>query len=513
MNKTSPLLLLILDGWGCDEPNENNAISLANTPQWDCWQQNICTSTLKASGTHMGLPSKQMGNSEVGHMHIGAGRTIKQNLTKISDDIQSGDFFKNATLCQHIIKAKKNNKAIHIMGLVSEGGVHSHQNHLNALIDMLTKHDIDNAYVHAFLDGRDTPPNSGKKSITCLIKKLDKTPFKLASLCGRFYAMDRDNRWQRTQRAYQLLTNPDQGQANDPIDVITRSYQNNVYDEFIEPTPLIDHQAINEGDLVIYFNFRADRARQLSHALSDLNFNEFKRERSVPLSFLTMTQYDSSLNAQCIYLPSIPQNTLGECVANANMHQLRIAETEKYAHVTFFLNGGLEESFPLEKRILIKSPNVKTYDLKPEMSCHELTEALTNAIDSKEYQLIVCNFANADMVGHTGDLNAAVKAIEALDKCFIKIDHSIKKSNTNLIVTADHGNAEKMFDETTKLAHTAHTNHPVPFIYIGSNPMNISNHDGCLTDIAPTILKLLNIEPPKEMTGDSLLKPIKSISQ
>lgn len=506
MNKTSPVLLLILDGWGNDTANEYNAITLANTPQWDKWQQQGQTSSLNASGSFVGLPKGQMGNSEVGHMHIGAGRVIKQNLSQISDDIGAGVFHQNPTLLRQIEKTKQANKTIHLMGLVSDGGVHSHQSHLNALIDTLLQQDIKQAFVHAFLDGRDCPPQSAKSSIEALQNKLDTTPYHLSSIAGRFYAMDRDKRWDRVQQTYDLLTFPQAANENMAVNIIEQNYANQVFDEFIKPQALKHHQPIKTGDLVIFFNFRADRARQLSQALTESNFNEFERNARPDINLLTMTQYDDELKANCIYPPSPPKNTLGECVAKANLAQLRIAETEKYAHVTFFLNGGIETPLPKEQRTLIPSPKVKTYDLKPEMSCHELTEQLIETMHSIEYQLIVCNYANADMVGHTGNLKAATQAIEALDQCFSKLDNAIQQTGFQVLITADHGNAERMFDKEKQLPHTAHTSHPVPLVYLGNKAILKSKTTaGSLIDLAPSILYLLDIEQPIEMTGTSLL--------
>lgn len=503
-----PVLLLILDGWGESQDNNHNAIAKAETPQWDLWRSQGLVSNLKASGRSVGLPKNQMGNSEVGHMHIGAGRVIKQNLAKISDDITSGDFFKKIELVKAIEKVKATKKNVHLIGLVSDGGVHSHEKHLYALLDLIKQHQIDNVFVHAFLDGRDTAPTSGIDSIKSLQLKLKDTNTKLASICGRFYAMDRDNRWHRVALTYELLTKQQTTKCDDVIEFLNNSYQNQVFDEFIKPTALKEHQEISDGDLVIHFNFRADRARQLSDSLTNDKFNDFKREKIPQIDLLTMTQYERSLKASSIYANDIPKNTLGECLQLANKSQLRIAETEKYAHVTFFLNGGKEQAFNLEERILIPSPKVKTYDLKPQMSAVELTEKLVSEIHSKKFQLIVCNYANADMVGHTGNLAAAIKAIEALDQCLIKIDEAIVDNHCNMIVTADHGNAEKMFNEKTKLPYTSHTNNPVPFIYIGEDKkINLTKKEGCLTDIAPTILNLLNIKIPKEMTGVNLLSP------
>lgn len=507
MNKSAPILLMILDGWGCDTPNQFNAISNANTPQWDNWLKHGQTTKLDASGHSVGLPDKQMGNSEVGHMHIGAGRVIKQNLSQISDDIFEGTFQKNPTLLKHIQHAKTHHKAIHLIGLVSEGGVHSHQQHLFALIDTLSQQGIEKAFIHAFLDGRDCPPQSAKSSIEALNNKITSTPYQLASISGRFFAMDRDKRWDRVKQTYDVLTKPQPQNTNTALDVIDDCYKQDIFDEFIPPTALNAHQPIMADDVVIFFNFRADRARQLSHALTSRQFDGFERAPFVPVSLLTMTQYDEAIDVDCIYPPTLPKNTLGECVAKAGLSQLRIAETEKYAHVTFFFNGGNEAPFPLEDRQLIASPKVKTYDLQPEMSCYELTDKLILAMHSGQYQLIVCNYANADMVGHTGDLAAAIKAIEALDACFVKLDKALYDTGFEVIITADHGNAETMFDEKNQTKHTAHTNHLVPFVYLGTRKLSLPKPNGNLTDIAPTLLSLMHIAIPSEMAGISFIKP------
>lgn len=510
MSKTTPaVLLLILDGWGETPSKENNAIATANTPQWDQWQQQGLVSSLDAAGQSVGLPKLQMGNSEVGHMHIGAGRTIKQDFTQISDDITSGAFYDKTNLLSAIDNAKQNNTAIHLMGLLSEGGVHSHQQHLFALLDAISKqHFAGPIYIHAFLDGRDTPPNSAVDAIKLLQQHLQQHPnAKLASICGRFYAMDRDNRWQRIESAYNLLTQQQTNTIENVQPFLQQSYQQSLFDEFIPATATDAHQPLVDGDLLIFFNFRADRARELSQALTSDQFEYFNRDAQPKINLLTMTQYQPNLQATAIYPPSHPNNTLGECVANAGFKQLRIAETEKYAHVTFFFNGGQESSFQHEDRQLIASPNVKTYDLKPEMSAFELTKALVDAIDSQQYQLIVCNYANADMVGHTGNFKATVQAIEALDQCFKEINNALARTNTELVITADHGNAEKMYDKQTQMAHTAHTTEPVPFVYLGQQSQQLNNvQQPSLTDIAPTILSLLNITVPTEMTGKSLLK-------
>lgn len=506
----STVLLLILDGWGSSKKSNDNAISIAHTPQWDEWLKMPCVTELEASGAVVGLPEGQMGNSEVGHMHIGAGRIIKQNLSLISGDIDSGAFHQKKILLKLIKQTQESNNAIHLVGLVSTGGVHSHQNHLYALVDLLQEKKVTKAYIHAITDGRDTPPTDALTEIKSLKNTLDKTPYHLASLCGRFYAMDRDKRWDRTQKYYQLLTEEHTDIIKDPIDYINTSYENKVFDEFLPPTPLLGHTPINENDLVIFFNFRSDRARQLSNALSLKNFNGFIRKRSIDFTLLTMTDYEPNQSSPCIYPSEIPKNTLGECLEKANKTQLRMAETEKYAHVTFFLNGGKEAPFHLEERVLVDSPKVRTYDLKPEMSAVALTDKLIEAIHSQKYQLIICNYANADMLGHTGNLAATISSIETLDTCLVRINKIAKEKGIEILVTADHGNAEIMINPETGEPHTSHTTSPVPFIYIGpDNNKKITNTNGSLIDIAPTVLTLLSIPIPSEMKGTSLLQSLK----
>lgn len=501
----SPLLLLILDGWGVAPDSASNAITQAHTPQWDKWLHEGTHTLLEASGHKVGLPDSQMGNSEVGHMHIGAGRVIKQSLSQINEAIQNGQILKNEPLIQAIEHAKTRQANIHVMGLLSDGGVHSHQNHLFALLTLMTQQKVENCFIHAFLDGRDTSPKSAKHYLKTLEKQLNKHPFaRLASISGRYYAMDRDQRWNRTEQMYDMLTHSSHSQM-DALNIVTRAYNENLTDEFILPTPTLSHQPIKSDDLVIFFNFRSDRARQLSYALTDKHFTGFKRKTNPPIHLLTMTNYAKHLNAQVAFPANALKNTLGECLQNANLSQLRISETEKYAHVTFFFNGGKETIYTGEDRTLVPSPHVETYDLRPEMSANEITSHLITSIEAHKYDVIICNFANADMVGHTGNFQATIKAIETLDHCFEQIDHAIKATHANLLITADHGNAEKMFDAQSSQQHTAHTESPVPFLHIGEKA-HICKQNGSLTDIAPTVLYLLNISLPPEMTGETLLK-------
>jgi 2,3-bisphosphoglycerate-independent phosphoglycerate mutase len=508
MQKNAPLLLMILDGWGYNKNNEYNAIAQANTPQWDEWWQTCPHILVEASGLPVGLPDAQMGNSEVGHMHIGAGRVIEQDFTRINHSIESGAFYKNPVFLEVIQKLKSSGKAFHVMGLFSPGGVHSHEQHLFALLALCAQHNFHSVCLHLFLDGRDTPPQSALQSLERLNAELKKYPVAtICSISGRYYAMDRDNRWERLEPVYDLLTlNQSDKHFADVETAIKTYYQNKLSDEFIPPTRIGSGTMIAEGDAILFFNFRADRARQLTAAFIDPNFNQFQRKATPHLSyFISMTQYDKNLPTIQAFPPIPMNNTLGEVLAAHGFSQLRIAETEKYAHVTFFFNGGNENVFPGEERILIPSPKVATYDLQPEMSAPQLTDRLIEAINSHTYDVIICNYANADMVGHSGNFNATVRAIECLDQCMSRVWAALKKQGGKLLITADHGNAEEMFDETTHQAHTAHTSDPVPLVYVGGN-WHFMKDTGSLTDIAPTMLALLGIKPPAEMTGNQLLE-------
>ncbi|MFC3909707.1 2,3-bisphosphoglycerate-independent phosphoglycerate mutase [Legionella dresdenensis] len=503
-----PIVLMILDGWGYQDSDRHNAIAAANTPQWDEWWQTCPHKLLDASGLEVGLPDAQMGNSEVGHMHIGAGRVIYQDFTRINHAIETGDFARNPVLLDLISSLAQTQKTLHVFGLLSPGGVHSHENHLFAFLAMCQQQHFSNVCLHLFLDGRDTPPQSALASIKALNQQLEQYPVaRIASISGRYFAMDRDKRWERTALAYRMLT---EGEShyhfNDAETAINSFYQEKKSDEFIPPTLIGPVQPITDGDAIFFFNFRADRARQLTQTFLDDDFNGFIRNCRPQLSrFVSMTSYAKNLATEIAFPPAAMNNTLGEIVAHEGLSQLRIAETEKYAHVTFFFNGGSEQVFENEDRILIPSPPVATYDLAPEMSAEELTHALVDAIKSDAYDVIICNYANADMVGHTGDFNATVTAIECLDRCMAKVWEAIADKSGGLIITADHGNAEAMFDETTSQAHTAHTSEPVPFVYVGSGWHINDNRKGSLIDIAPTLLDLLDIEKPAEMTGHSLL--------
>ena len=504
-----PVVLLILDGFGHNEDIQDNAIALANTPNWDNLKSNNSHGLINASESHVGLPDGQMGNSEVGHLSIGAGRIIYQDIERINKSIEDGSFYKNKVLNENFQNLKAGNKSLHLFGLISDGGVHSHINHFDALLKLAKKNDINKVYIHAFLDGRDTPPRSAKKYINYLEDLFKKNDVgQIVTICGRFYAMDRDKRWERTEAAYNLIVeNQAQYVANTALEALNDGYDRNENDEFISPTVISSSEKnkIHDQDTVVFLNFRSDRARQLSNSILNEDFNDFKRKRRPKnVSYLTLTNHDSNqTKATPIFTPIEIKNSLGEIISNTGKTQLRIAETEKYPHVTFFFNGGEETIFNGEERILIPSPKVETYDLKPEMSAFELTEKLTESIQSGKYDLVICNYANGDMVGHTGIIDAAIKAIEALDKCIGKVAKAVQSKDGHLLITADHGNAELMVDKKNKQPHTQHTTNLVPFLYMGKQ-VNI-RPGGNLSDIAPTILKLMNEKIPDEMTGKNLI--------
>ena len=506
-------LLVILDGWGYSEDNYFNAINNANTPVWDSLWNECPKALINASSLEVGLPSGQMGNSEVGHVNIGSGRVIYQELTKIDKAIVEKTFEQNPALCQAMDNVINNDSSLHIMGLLSEGGVHSHQDHIFAAIKMAKDRGVKKVYIHAFLDGRDTPPRSAKESIDATDKLLKNLNIGyIASVSGRYYAMDRDNRWDRVEKAYNAIVEADSEHTCDSaIEALEQSYARDQSDEFVLPTCITKDGAtvkVEDNDSVIFMNFRADRAREISHSFTDAKFDGFERKRFPKINFTTLTQYDSKLECLVGYPPEQPINTLGEVLANNNKTQLRIAETEKYPHVTFFFNGGKEELFEGEDRILVKSPNVATYDLQPEMSAPELTEKLVNAITSGKYDCIICNYANSDMVGHTGNYEAAMKAVEYLDTCLATLRDTILTTNGNMFVTADHGNADVMVNPTTKKAHTAHTTNLVPFVYVGHHKaeVNVPANKGKLSDIATTMLSVMGLDTPSEMTGIPIFK-------
>ena len=509
--KPRPLALIILDGWGYREDSEANAIALAQKPYWDHLWQSYPHLLLDTSGHAVGLPNEQMGNSEVGHLTMGAGRIVHQDFTRIDLAMTDGSFFENAIVLQAIEQTKKENKAIHILGLLSPGGVHSHERHIQALIELAAKHQATQVYIHAFLDGRDTPPRSAEHSLAALANTCRALHCgKIVSIVGRYYAMDRDNRWERTQIAYDLITqNKADYQAADAITALQMAYARGENDEFVQATRIQEKEAapigINPGDTVIFMNFRADRARQLTQAFIDPDFTGFKRVHWPHVNFITLTEYDAAFKLPILFSPETLSNILGEYISQLGLRQLRIAETEKYAHITFFFNGGIEEAYPGEDRVLIPSPTIATYDLKPEMHALEVTERLITEIKSQRYDMIICNFANADMVGHTGNLTAAIKAIETLDHCLSKIIPALQSVGGEALITADHGNAEIMFDHNTQQPHTAHTLQLVPLIYIGRQAtVTKPNQNGLLSDIAPTLLSLLDIPQPTEMTGRPL---------
>lgn len=500
--KPRPFALIILDGWGYRKETNANAIAQANKPNWDKLWENYPHALISGCGRCVGLPDDQMGNSEVGHLNMGAGRIVHQDLTRIDLAIEDGSFFKNTVFLQTIDQAIQNKKAIHVLGLVSPGGVHSHERQILALMKLAKERGATQVYLHAFLDGRDTPPQSAKAS---LLKFKDE---KIVSLIGRYYAMDRDNRWERIQKAYDLLTlGKADYHANDPITALELAYARGENDEFVQATTIGDvGTTIQDGDAIIFMNFRADRAREITRAFIDPNFTGFKREKQPKLSaFVSLTEYDVTLKTTIAYPSERLDCIFGQYISELGLHQLRIAETEKYAHVTFFFNGGVEKAYPLEERVLIPSPKVATYDLQPEMSAPELTERLVAEIKSQKYDFIICNFANPDMVGHTGKLPAAIKAIECIDTCIGKIVAALQEVGGECLLTADHGNAEMMFDEKTGQPHTAHTHELVPLLYIGRKA-DVIKTSGILSDIAPTMLYLTGLKQPEQMTGESIFK-------
>lgn len=505
-----PVMLMILDGFGISDKEDGNAIRAAHKPNIDKLFEQYPHVQLGASGLNVGLPDGQMGNSEVGHLNIGAGRIVYQELTRITKAIEDGDFFKNEVLNAAIDKAIENNGALHVMGLVSDGGVHSHVDHLKAIFKLAKDKGLSKVYLHAFMDGRDTPPSSGKDYIIDVENYLKELANgKIATVSGRYYAMDRDNRWERVQLAYDAMVNGKGETAASAVEAMEKSYNDNKTDEFVLPTVILEEgkplATINNGDSVIFFNFRPDRAREITRAINDKEFDGFERE-SLDLFFVCMTQYDKTMeNVHIAYKPQSYTNTLGEYVSKLGKKQLRIAETEKYAHVTFFFNGGVEAPNPGEDRALINSPKVATYDLKPEMSAYEVTDEVVKRIDSDQYDMIILNFANPDMVGHTGVFEAAKAAVEAVDTCVGKVVDKVLEKDGTVFLTADHGNAEQMIDYSTGLAMTAHTTGPVPFIYIAKDAKEM-REGGVLADIAPTMLQAMNLEVPAEMTGKSLIK-------
>ncbi len=499
-----PLCLLIMDGFGFGGDN-GNAIKSANTPNIDKLFANNPITEIGASGMDVGLPDGQMGNSEVGHTNIGAGRVVYQELTRITKSIKDGDFFENEALLKAIDNAKTNNTALHIMGLLSDGGVHSHNTHLYAILELAKKQGLSKVYVHALLDGRDVPPSSGKDFVEECVNKMKEIGVgQIATVMGRYYSMDRDNRWDRVEKAYSAMVYGEGNKCSDPVQAVQMSYDEKVTDEFVLPTVCVENATISKDDSVIFFNFRPDRAREITRCFVDEAFDGFERKNGFfNLEYVCMTQYDATMpNVEVAFKPQSLKNTFGEYISDKGLTQLRIAETEKYAHVTFFFNGGVEKTYTGEDRVLVSSPAVATYDLQPEMSAIELTDKCVERIESGKYDVIILNYANCDMVGHTGVFDAAVKAVETVDTCVGRIIESMEKMNGVTMITADHGNADKMVADDGG-AFTAHTTNPVPFCVVGYDCK--LREGGKLADIAPTMLKVMELAQPDEMDGESIV--------
>jgi 2,3-bisphosphoglycerate-independent phosphoglycerate mutase len=502
------LTLLILDGFGHSTESEYNAVAQAHTPNIDYLKKNFPHNLINASENFVGLPSGQMGNSEVGHMNIGAGRVVYQDFQKINNSIKNHELDVNPILLESFQELKNNNGRLHLFGLLSDGGVHSHYSHFEAVLKIAKKNNISKTFIHAFLDGRDTPPKSADKYINSLELWMDQNKFgQFGSIAGRFFSMDRDLRWERIKQVYDMIINADCAYySKSAISALMEAYARDETDEFVSPTLLSNDAILQENDMVLFINFRSDRGRELTQSIINKKFSGFDRKKTIEnINFVTMTNYDQSLDQVKVLFPHTPlSNTLGSYISDNGLSQLRIAETEKYPHVTFFFNGGEEKPFKNEDRILIPSPDVHTYDLKPQMSVYEVTKRLTDSIYSGKYDVVICNFANGDMVGHTGIMDAAIKAVEAMDDCVGKIIESTKKMKGSLIVTADHGNAELMMDIKNNQKHTQHTTNLVPFIVMNENVNNIKS-GGRLCDIAPTMLTLLGVKVPDEMTGEILV--------
>ena len=499
-------ILMILDGFGVNDKEEGNAVKQAKKPNIDKIMNTYPHAKGYASGLAVGLPDGQMGNSEVGHLNMGAGRIIYQELTRITKAIEDGDFFENEELLNAVENCKKYNSSLHLFGLLSDGGVHSHNTHLYGLLKLAKMKGLEKVYVHAFLDGRDTPPKSADGYLAEIeneLKKYNLPP--IASIIGRYWAMDRDKRWERVQKAYDCLTLGEGIKEPDSNTAILNSYKNEVTDEFVNPTVISDIR-VNDNDSVIFFNYRPDRAREITRAFNEENFDSFERKKVIKnLYYVCMTQYDETFTVPVAFRPQTLANILGDVLDDNGIKQFRTAETEKYAHITFFFNGGVEKSGKLESRALVNSPKVATYDMKPEMSAYEVCDNVLKALDDSEYGFILVNFANPDMVGHTGVMEAAVKACEAVDTCVGKIASKALENNVTMLITADHGNAEWMFNKETNSPQTAHTTNPVPFIVVSKDKYDL-NSDGALCDIAPTVLDILGIKKPDEMTGKSMIK-------
>jgi 2,3-bisphosphoglycerate-independent phosphoglycerate mutase len=501
--------LIILDGWGIGKDYEGNAVTRAKTPNFDVLMRKYPNTSLSASGNDVGLPKGQMGNSEVGHLNIGAGRIVYQDFTRITKSIENGKIKDNEALNSAFKYVRQNNSTLHFIGLLSDGGVHSHNSHLYSLMELAKENGINDVEIHCITDGRDVSPTSSPNFIKELNKKISSIGVgHIASIIGRYYAMDRNRQWDRIEIAYNALVNGEGEKFKDPLEAVRVSYLDGVTDEFIKPilieNPNGDPVTIKDNDAVIFFNFRPDRARQLTHAFVDDSFNNFKRKK-INVKFVCMTMYDKTIkNVEIAFKPNYVRSTLGEYLSSRGYKQLRVAETEKYAHVTYFFNGEIEEPFKHEVRILIPSPNVATYDLKPEMSAFKLKDTIIEELEKEMYQVMIINFANPDMVGHTGDVEAAIKAVEAVDKCLGEIVNFIIRIDGTAIITADHGNCEEMLDLVTLTKLTAHTTNKVPFIVV-KNHKNYKLREGILADVSPTILDLMKLEKPEEMTGKSLI--------
>jgi len=505
-----PIVLIVLDGWGYSENTQNNAIANANTPCWKQLWNRYPHTLIKGSGAEVGLPTGQMGNSEVGHLNLGAGRVVYQEFTRVSRAIRTGSFFTNQTLTDAVDQAINNQKALHILGLLSDGGVHSHEEHIQAMAKLAVERGATKVYLHAFLDGRDTPPKSAQQSLQSMENTFQELGNGLiASIVGRYYAMDRDHRWPRVKAAYDLITHAQaEYEASSAVEGLEMAYQREETDEFVKPTCIVAPGGkrihVEDGDVIVFMNYRSDRARQITRPFIEADFNEFDRGKVPELgSFVSLTEYAAGFDIPVAFPPDRLQNVFGEYISKLGLRQLRIAETEKYAHVTFFFNGGIEEPYEGEDRILIPSPDVATYDLKPEMSANELTDNLVEAVNMGKYDTIICNYANPDMVGHTGNYEATIQAIEFLDKCIARVVAAVQNVGGELLITADHGNAEQMRNTESGQAHTAHTTNPVPLLYIG-RPATFTDN-GALSDIAPTMLYLMGLEKPPQMGGDTLL--------
>ncbi|HET6976930.1 MAG TPA: 2,3-bisphosphoglycerate-independent phosphoglycerate mutase [Pyrinomonadaceae bacterium] len=509
--KKGPIALIIIDGWGYSASREGNAIALATTPFYDELAEKYPSTLLEAHGSRVGLPAGVMGNSEVGHLNIGSGRVIRMDVSLVDHEIETGDFFKNKVLTAAVEGARTRGKALHLMGLISDGQVHSSLTHLYALLQMAKEHGLNEVYVHCFLDGRDTPPSSASHYVASLQRKLDEIGCgEIVTVVGRYYAMDRDKRWERTQRAYDLLTKAIGERATDPIAAIQQSYERGVTDEFVEPIAIVRHDGspvatIKDEDSVVFFNFRPDRARQLTSALALPDFNEFVITDRPSVHFVCFTMYDHTLDLPIAFPPRHHRNVLAEVWGDLKVRNYRMAETEKYAHVTYFFNGGVEKEYPCEQRLLVPSPKIATYDLQPEMSAFKVTDKVLRGIDEGDTDVFVINFANPDMVGHTGKLEKTIEACQYVDTCLGWITKGIREARGITLITADHGNAEQMIDPTTGIPHTAHTINPVPFHLIDEDSKGAKlRSGGALEDVAPTLLGLLDLKKPSDMTGKDL---------